>query len=78
MTPNRIELYWHCAQCIDELPAGVSPGEYASIAVGWTPDGVQAWCTRHDCSIYAVKAEVPEGLTCSDCGEPMGGHHAHH
>ncbi len=48
MSKERITLYFHCKKCLAALPAGVSPRDWSRINVGWTKEGVQVWCTRHD------------------------------
>ena len=35
-------------KCIDELPVGQSPAEFAKVQAGWTKEGLQVWCNRHD------------------------------
>lgn len=45
---NRIERFMHCRKCLVELPEGQSPQDYARLAVGFTNNGVQVWCNRHD------------------------------
>ena len=56
-SPNEIELYFQCSQCLDELPYGVSPAEYANLNVGWSKPGIQVWCNRHDCNIIHIDFE---------------------
>ena len=46
--PNEIQAYLHCKKCTEELPEGQSPMEYARTQSGWTPQGLQVWCNRHD------------------------------
>ena len=52
---NEIVGFMHCGLCLDEIKDGtagyVSPGEYARFSVGWTPQGIQIWCVRHDCNV---------------------------
>lgn len=45
---NRIEQFWHCRKCIDELPEGTSPREFIHVEVGFTRAGLQVWCVRHE------------------------------
>ncbi len=45
---NSIGAYIHCMKCIDELPVGQSPAEFAKVQAGWTKEGLQVWCNRHD------------------------------
>lgn len=52
--PNEIDLYFHCATCLPEVPKGVSPAEWSSQQAGWTKDGMQVWCNRCDKSIIKI------------------------
>jgi len=54
---NEIQSYLHCILCLNELPEGQSPGDYARIAVGYTELGIQIWCRRHDCNIMHMDFE---------------------
>lgn len=63
--PNElsISVYMHCSKCIDEWKVGVSgtegqsPATYSQLSVGWTPQGLQVWCRRHDCNVLHVDFE---------------------
>lgn len=46
-TDSEIHQYIHCAECINELPAGMSPKEYQTLEIGWTEKGLQIWCAWH-------------------------------
>ena len=54
---NEIELYLHCTKCLKEKPNHISPSEYISIEVGWTIQGIQVWCKRHNCNIVHINFE---------------------
>ena len=54
---NHIEMFLHCKLCLDDIPHGISPKEHASISVGWTIHGFQAWCNRHEANILHVDFE---------------------
>ncbi|MEY9493800.1 hypothetical protein [Bradyrhizobium elkanii] len=54
---NEIGTFLHCGLCLHELPAGTSPRDYAALEVGWTPQGLQVWCQRHDCNVLHVDFE---------------------
>ena len=60
---NNIELYLHCGKCIKEyqsdesLRKTISPKDYARIQAGWTKQGLQVWCNRHDCNIIHIDFE---------------------
>lgn len=47
----RIFQYIHCSKCLKELPAGVSPMTWEKLEIGWTPQGIQIWCRRHDLNV---------------------------
>ena len=49
---NGITAYFHCAQCLQECPSYMSAAEFARLAVGQTPYGVQVWCVRHNLNVY--------------------------
>lgn len=52
-----IQQYLHCGKCIEELPEGVSPKEYCDTQTGFTPQGLQVWCNRHECNIVHIDFE---------------------
>lgn len=49
---NQIIAYWHCKYCLGELPTDQSPRDYQRIQFGFTQNGIQVWCTRHNISIF--------------------------
>jgi len=53
-TTNEINAFMHCKRCLDELPLGYSPRDYASLECGWTKLGFQVWCKRHEANIIHV------------------------
>lgn len=55
----KIEQYLHCILCIKEIKAGASdsPRDYAKYSVGWTKQGLQVWCVRHDRNMLHVDFE---------------------
>ena len=57
MNTNLISSHIHCGRCLKELPAGKSPIEYQTVAVGFTKYGIQVWCKRHDCNIMHIDFE---------------------
>ncbi len=57
-TEEQIGQYAHCAKCVAEKPGNQSPREWARLNVGWTSDGFQVVCVRHDCNVTKVKAQV--------------------
>jgi len=42
---------------MEERPDGVSMKEYSNYELGWTPNGLQMWCIRHDCNIMHIDFE---------------------
>lgn len=54
---NSIVSFFHCELCLEELPDGVSPREYAEHEVGWTEIGIQVWCKRHECNVIHMDFE---------------------
>ncbi len=53
---ERLEIF-QCKLCLDELPKGTSPKDYARVQVGFTPHGIQVWCNRHDCNVIHINFE---------------------
>lgn len=54
---DKIEMYLHCGKCIKEIPNGVTPREYTNYEVGWTKQGLQVWCKRHECNVVHIHFE---------------------
>jgi hypothetical protein len=48
---SDIQSFFHCRECLEELPDGESPRSYASLEVGWTIKGLQVWCKRHELNV---------------------------
>lgn len=57
--PKLIKLFFHCTQCIREMPAGTSPSDWDENAyeMGWTDKGFQVWCKRHERNVIHVDFE---------------------
>ena len=72
MAKNNIVAFLHCKKCLDSLPDNVSPRKYASIEIGWTKWGFQAWCTRHEANMLHVDFE---GLKHPAVTSRLGRHH---
>ena len=69
MNENNIELFLHCKKCIESRPDGISPKDYQEIGCGWTKQGLQVWCNRHDCNVLHVDFEGqkhPADLSAAD------------
>lgn len=54
---NQIVAFMHCRRCLEELPFGKSPRDFASLEVGWTERGFQVWCKRHEINVVHVDFE---------------------
>lgn len=54
---NHIKQYMHCSLCIDEMPQGISPQDWARTQTGFTPQGIQVWCVRHNCNVLHMNFE---------------------
>jgi hypothetical protein len=54
---NMIKLYLHCRLCFEEMPPDQSPKEWARVQAGWTEQGIQVWCNRHDANIIHIDFE---------------------
>lgn len=67
MISNKLSIkqFMHCSKCIVELPRGKSPREWAQLEVGFTREGIQIWCKRHEvnvCHIDFQKQKHPANL----------------
>ena len=57
---NEIQMFIHCRKCLEEYQAGVpeaqglSPKEYADTQAGWTKQGLQVWCNRHEVNVVHI------------------------
>jgi hypothetical protein len=65
---NSIDTFVHCEHCYSELKnakteedfsligavAGESMMTYARFEVGWTNQGFQVWCTRHNHNVMHI------------------------
>ena len=54
---NEIQVFFHCRQCLLELPPGMSPREWVRHQVGFTRWGLQVWCARHECNVAHIDFE---------------------
>lgn len=54
---NNIQLYFHCNMCLEEKPDDKSPQEWGRLEAGWTRQGIQIWCKRHDANIMHMNFE---------------------
>lgn len=63
---NQIKMFIHCGKCLDEVDEteGASPKNYARIGFGYTDEGIQVWCNRHETSI--IKMHLPPSLRMNE------------
>lgn len=56
---ERCEIveFFHCKECLAELPEGESPRDYQWVQSGWTAQGLEVWCVRHDLKIIHIDFE---------------------
>ena len=56
-----ISTFVHCGLCLRELQAPgapeSSPRDYAQLEVGFTKQGLQVWCKRHECNVMHIDFE---------------------
>lgn len=50
----EIMQFMHCKKCVEELPKGESPKNYARLSAGWTKLGIQIWCVRHEMNVVHI------------------------
>jgi len=60
--PHRkcvIVQFLHCRLCGIEVLAGAnsSPRDHARFSIGWTKQGLQVWCNRHDRNVMHIDFE---------------------
>ena len=48
---EQIEQYFHCVQCMRQIPEGESPRSWQRVQVGFTKKGIQIWCVRCDLNV---------------------------
>ncbi len=53
----EIEEFFHCKECLAELPEDETPKNYQWVQVGWTKQGLEVWCARHDLKIIHIDFE---------------------
>ena len=54
---KSIVMFLHCKKCSESAPSDMSPSDYQDIEAGWTEDGLQVWCKRHDQNIICIDFE---------------------
>lgn len=50
---NKIVTFFHCDNCAVDKPSETSPREWGRLEIGWTPKGIQVWCTRCEMNVVA-------------------------
>lgn len=53
-TELGISAYLHCAKCLSERPAGISPADFSRTQIGIHREGWQVWCNRHACNVAVI------------------------
>ena len=62
--PNQIMQFFHCAECLKELPKDKSPREFVALEVGWTKRGLQVWCVRHERNVISLDFKGQKVQVC--------------
>lgn len=52
---NEIVEFAHCKKCVQEKPNGISLREWQDNEFGWTNEGFQIWCIRHEKNVANYK-----------------------
>ena len=53
----EIKTQLFCSLCRTECGQDQDMEEYARIIVGYTPEGLQVWCTRHSMNVIHISFE---------------------
>ena len=69
MSSSSIQLHFHCKKCLTELPEETSPSSYSQLTAGWTKEGLQVWCERHDLNIIHIDFEGVQHTLIGDNNE---------
>ena len=51
---NKIMAFFHCKECLKDLPVSMSPQDFMKIDCGWTEEGFQVYCLRHELQVIHV------------------------
>ena len=54
---KEIISFVHCGDCCNEIPAGESLQDYARYELGFSGDGFQVWCLRHDREVVHLNSD---------------------
>ena len=53
----EIKMYLHCAKSLEEKPDDIAPVDWAKTKIGWTEQGIQLWCERHNTNVMHMDFE---------------------
>lgn len=48
---KAIRSYIHCGKCEESCPSTMSVKDWSQFEIGFTSDGIQIWCRRHNCNV---------------------------
>ena len=51
---SDIVRFYHCKKCIECMPDGESPATWARLSVGFSKEGMQVWCERHNMNVIHI------------------------
>jgi hypothetical protein len=54
---NEIAMFFHCGNCLKDIPVGQSPSEWSRLEAGFTKIGLQVRCKRCDANIVHIDFE---------------------
>ena len=68
MSECPIRMFFHCRDCLEELPFGTSPKEYSRTQTGVTEDGeVIVWCNRHEQIVAPITEQLRRSVENEEC-----------
>ena len=63
----QIEANIYCEACQRERPDCITPQKWSRLDVGWTENGLQVWCRRHDCNVLQIDL-TPRAVSVESAG----------
>lgn len=57
MNKSFIEVFYHCGECLEELPSDKTPQDYCRLEFGMTKRGFQLRCIRHNLNVIHIDLE---------------------
>ena len=48
---SDIVRFYHCKKCLASIPPEESPASWARLSVGFSKEGMQVWCERHQLNV---------------------------